>query len=59
MKTCKNCFREFDEDDVLNVSPATELTDISLRDTGVEDINYLCPRCREELGVMDLLGFGL
>ncbi|MBW2544875.1 MAG: hypothetical protein JRD43_05315 [Deltaproteobacteria bacterium] len=24
---------------------------------GVEDINDLCPQCREELGVMDLLGF--
>jgi len=28
-------------------------------DIGVEDINDLCPQCREELGVMDLLGFGL
>jgi len=26
---------------------------------GVEDINDLCPQCREELGVMDLPGFGL
>ena len=25
---------------------------------GVEDINDLCLQCREELGVMDLLGFG-
>ena len=23
-----------------------------------EDIDDLCPQCREELGVMDLLGFG-
>jgi hypothetical protein len=27
-------------------------------DIGVEDINDLCPQCREELGVMDLPGFG-
>jgi len=61
MKTCKKCFREFDESevDVLGVSPATELADIFLQDIGVEDINDLCPECREELGVMDLLGFGL
>ena len=26
---------------------------------GIEDINDLCPQCREELGVMDLPGFGL
>ena len=24
-----------------------------------DDINDLCPQCREEFGVMDLLGFGL
>ena len=58
MKTCKRCFREF-EVDVVDVSPETELADILLRDIGVEDINDLCPQCREELGVMDLLGFGL
>ena len=61
MKTCKRCFREFDESevDVVDVSPATELADIMLRDIGVEDVNDLCPQCREELGVMDLLGFVL
>ncbi|MDO9517210.1 MAG: hypothetical protein Q7J10_04075 [Methanosarcinaceae archaeon] len=58
MKTCKNCFREFDEEDILDVSPATELADIFLQDIGVEDINDLCPECIEEMGVMDLLGFG-
>ena len=61
MKTCKRCFREFDEDevDVVGTSPATELADIMLWDIGIEDINDLCPQCRKELGVMDLLGFGL
>ncbi|MBW2600070.1 MAG: hypothetical protein JRC60_08380 [Deltaproteobacteria bacterium] len=61
MKTCKRCFREFEESevDVVDFSPATELADIILRDLGVDDINELCPQCREELGVMDLLGFGL
>jgi len=60
MRTCKRCFREFDESevDVLDVSPATELADIFLQDTGVEDVNDLCPQCREETGVMNLLGFG-
>lgn len=60
MKTCKRCFREFDEEEVLdaNVSPAIGLADIMLRDLGIEDINDLCPQCREKLGVMDLLGFG-
>ena len=61
MKTCKRCFQEFEESevDVVDVSPATELADIFFRDIGVEDVNDLCPKCREEFGVMDLLGFGL
>ena len=58
MKVCKRCFKEF-EVDVVDVSPATELADIFLRYIGVEDINDFCTQCREELGVMDLLGFGL
>ena len=72
MKTCKRCFRE-SEADVVDISPATELTDYvdshfhgndkegcgNDRGEADEDINDLCPRCREELGVMDLLGFGL
>ena len=78
MKTCKRCFREFEESesDVVDVSPATELEDYldsrfhgndkenrgndrGKTDIGVEDVNDLCPQRREELGVMDLLGFGL
>jgi len=57
-KTCKRCFREFEEDHI-DESPAEELADIFLQDIGVEDINALCPQCREELGVMNLLGFGV
>ena len=63
MKTCKRCFREFKESevevDVVDVSPAKELADIFSQNIGVEDINDLCPQCRDEFGVMDLLGFGL
>ena len=25
---------------------------------GVEDINDFCPQCREEFGIVNLLGFG-
>jgi len=77
MKTCKRCFKEFEESevDIVDVSPATELADIldsrfhgndkkdhgndrGETNIGIEDINDLCPLCREELGVMDLLRFG-
>ena len=75
MKTCKRCFREFDKEDVLDVSPAMELADYldsrfhgndkedrgndrGETDIGIQDINVLCPLWREEVGVMNLLGFG-
>lgn len=58
MKICKRCFREFDEEDVLDVNPAKDLADNFLQDSGVANINDLCPECREELGIMNLLGFG-
>jgi len=58
LKTCKRCFQEFDEEDVLENSLPTELADIFIQDIGTDDINDLCPQCREELGVINLLGFG-
>ena len=52
----------------MDVSLATELEDYvdscfhgndrGETDIGAKDINDLCPQCREELGVMNLLGFG-
>jgi hypothetical protein len=56
MKTCKRCFRKFDRSK-YDVSPSTEVADIFLQDMGVEDINDICPECREELGVKNLLVF--
>lgn len=52
MKLCKRCFRQFGEDEGVEYSPARELGDIFISD--VEDI---CPECREELGVMNIMGF--
>ena len=49
----------------MDVNPATDAgsgfrrNDRGETDIGIEDITDLCPQCREELGVMDLLGFGL
>jgi len=52
------CFREFEGEDVWEDSPAMELGDIFARNTGIEDISDLCPECKEELGVINFLGFG-
>jgi len=51
----------------LRVEKIGRYSEDSIRDSGndrgetnigIEDINDLCPLCREELGVMDLLRFG-
>ena len=57
MKLCKRCFREFDDDEGLEYSPARELGDIFISDAGDNGVKELCPKCREELGVMNIMGF--
>jgi len=57
MKLCKKCFREFDENDKMEDSPARELGDIFISETGNVDIEDICPECREELGIINLMGF--
>jgi len=58
MKVCKRCFKEFEEEDIY-ISPAEIVANIMIQNIGVEDINDLCPQCREDLGVMNMLGFDL
>jgi hypothetical protein len=58
MKICKSCFREFDEDENLYDCAATELTDTFLDCKGDGNLNDLCPQCKEELGMLNLMGFG-
>ncbi len=57
MKFCKNCYREFNEreDDALN--PIDELGKIFLEATGDTNVTDYCPECREELGLVNLVGF--
>jgi len=56
MKICTRCYKEFEEGE-RHMSTAEKLADIFLKDIGVEDINDLCPHCKEELGIMNLFGF--
>ena len=57
MKICKNCFREFDEQEDYNFNPMAELGKIFLEHTTeVNPANY-CPECQEKMGMLNLLGF--
>ena len=57
MKLCKKCFREYDEDESIDSSPARELGDIFISEIGDVNIEDICSECREELGILNLLGF--
>jgi hypothetical protein len=57
LKLCKRCFKEFDEDESMDYGPARDLGDIFVSGAYNIDIRELCPECREELGVMNLMGF--
>ena len=55
MPRCKKCGQKFDDDNGV-ASPAKTLGELFLEATE-EDPRDLCPRCREELGIFNLLGF--
>jgi len=57
MKMCKRCFRILDEDEDSDYSPARELGDMFISDMEDNDVESICPECREELGIMNLMGF--
>ena len=53
MKVCRECGQPIaEEEDEYN--PARDLGEIFLPDT---DADETCPRCKEELGIISLLGF--
>jgi len=55
-KVCKKCFREFEKEDIY-LSPAKIVANMMIQQYGgIEYINDLCPQCREELGIMNILG---
>ena len=57
MKTCSKCGESFWEGDE-EYSPATDLGEMFLDHTGDDDAGDVCPKCKEELGIINLLGLG-
>jgi len=53
MSRCRKCGAVYDEDEGA-ASPFETLGELFLETAG-EDAHDLCPRCREELGVLCLL----
>ena len=46
-----------DDDEAVAYSPASDLGDIFISEIGDASVADLCPECREELGILSLLGF--
>lgn len=55
MPRCKKCGEKYDEEEGA-ASPVEALGEIFLESAG-ESPRDLCPSCREEIGVLGLLGF--
>ena len=53
---CSRCFREYDEMGMV-ATPMDELGQIFLDSVSVYGYDLLCPACREELGMLNILGF--
>ena len=58
MKTCKRCLREYDDRIFIHKNPVGDLAELFLKATDPESGNDLCPDCRDETGIFNLLGFG-
>ncbi len=56
-KICSECRREFTGDDSIP-TPVDVLGQIFIDAMGVQDAGNICPKCREDLGILNLLGFG-
>ena len=57
MKTCRRCGEEIEESSG-KFNPMQELGEMFLDSTAESGADDLCPKCREDLGIANLLGFG-
>ena len=55
MKICQRCFKVFDENEAIDNDPIKELGDIFISE--MEEVKDFCHECREELGLMNWIGF--
>jgi len=57
VKICKRCAKEYDDHEGATTT-AGELGQICLESIGDEHADQLCPDCKEEVGILNLLVFG-
>jgi len=57
MKTCSKCGESFQKGDEEH-NPATDLGEMFFEHTGDDDAEDVCHKCKEEMGIINLLGIG-
>lgn len=57
MTVCRRCSKEFEELETYT-TPIEELGQIFLKSVNGENADKLCPDCKKELGILNLLGLG-
>lgn len=57
MRTCSKCGESFQKGDEEH-NPATDLGEMFFEHTGNDDAEDVCHKCKEEMGIINLLGIG-
>ena len=58
MKTCSSCGRPIEEAEFNPDNPAEILGDLFRESVSPADDSALCPTCKEDLGILSIMGFG-
>ena len=58
MKICKLCQKAFEDDLAREENPAEAIGNIFLENGTEVEANEICPECKEDAGILMLLGFG-
>jgi hypothetical protein len=56
MEICKRCLKPYEKAKIQD-SPIEELGQLFLGSIEYDEINQICHECKEELGILNLIGF--
>lgn len=58
MKVCDRCHRVFDEkDSIPSLNPPQQLAEMFLCSLDRDQSSVICDDCKEDMGILNLLGF--
>ncbi|MEN6468267.1 MAG: hypothetical protein ABFD45_04885 [Smithella sp.] len=57
MKICKLCQKVFENDSAREKNPAEDIGNLFLESGNETEASEICPDCKEDAGILTLLGF--